>query len=216
MTDLNKISYNNKQEIRKAVWDYMEEHNLVAFPRPCYGRIPNFVGSRSATERLKTLREWKEARVVFSAPDSSLHHARCEALKEGKTLLVAAPKLKGFYLIQDIPQEKAFEASSIKGFSRFGRPVRISSKLPRVDLYLTGAVAVDKEGNRIGKGAGYGDREDAILSEKGLMDEKTPRVALVDDVQVFEDFFSLMKENDRKVSIVVTPGNVYKVKRKMD
>jgi 5-formyltetrahydrofolate cyclo-ligase len=210
--DIKNIPFKNKQELRQAVWAYMENNNLVTFPQPCYGRIPNFVGSKAATERLKDLPEWKKAEVIFSAPDSSLHPARCETLREGKNLLVVAPKLTGFYLIQDIPPEKAFEASSIKGFSRFGKPVKIDPHLPKVDLYLTGAVAVDKKGNRIGKGTGYGDREDEILSEAGIMDEKTPRVALVHDVQVIEDFSSLMEEGDKKVMIIVTPERIYRIK----
>lgn len=213
MANLKNIVFKSKQELRQAVWAHMEKNNLVTFPRPCYRRIPNFVGSGVATDKLKTLREWKEAKVIFSAPDSSLHPARCEALKEGKTLLVVAPKLVGFYLLKDILPEKVFEASGIKGFSRFGKPVEIKAQLPRIDLYLTGAVAVDKKGNRIGKGTGYGDREDEILSEAGLMDEKTPRVALVHEGQVFENFSYLMEENDRKVTIIVTPEEVYRIKK---
>lgn len=211
MANLKNTVFKSKQEIRQAVWVYMENNNLVTFPRPCYRRIPNFIGSQTATDKLKTLTEWKEARVIFSAPDSSLHPARCETLKEGKILLVAAPKLTGFYLLKDISPEKAFEASGIRGFPRFGRAIKIKPYLPRVDLYLTGAVAVDKKGNRIGKGTGYGDREDIILSEAGLIDEKTPRVALVHEVQVFEDFSYLMGEKDRRILIIVTPKEVYKI-----
>lgn len=205
------IAYKSKQELRQAVWAFMEGNNLVTFPRPYYGRIPNFIGSRNAAEMLKTLPEWKEARVIFSAPDSSLHPARCEALKDGKILLVAAPRLTGFYLIKDIPPEKAFEASAIRGFSRYGRAVKINDYLPKVDLYITGAVAVDRKGNRIGKGTGYGDKEDEILSKAGLLDEKTPRVALVHEAQVFEDFSSLMEKRDKKVTIIVTPKEVYRI-----
>jgi 5-formyltetrahydrofolate cyclo-ligase len=145
-----------------------------------------------------------------------LHPARCEALKEGKTLIVAGPKLKGFYLLKDIPEEKAFEASSIKGFSKFGIPIKIKPDLPEINLYLTGAVAVDKKGNRIGKGTGYGDREDTILSNAGLIDEKTPRIAIVHEIQVFEDFSYLMNEEDKKVSIILTPTGVYRIKPTKD
>lgn len=212
---MNK-NFKSKQELRQAVWKYMEENDLVIFPRPCYGRIPNFVGSRAAAERLKTLTEWKDARAIFAAPDSSLHYARCESLKEGKTLLVAAPRLTGFYLIEHIPPEKAFEASSIKGFSKYGRPVKIDDNLPEIDLYLTGAVAVDKRGNRIGKGTGYGDKEDEILSKAGLINEKTPRIAMVHEVQVYEDFSSLMEEKDKKVSIIVTTKEVCRIKMRLD
>jgi len=204
--------FKSKQELRQAVWDYMEKGDLVTFPRPCYGKVPNFIGSPAATERLISVPEWRGARVLFSAPDSPLHPARCEALKEGKILLVAAPRLKGFYLLKEIPSDKAWEASSIRGFSKFGRAIEIGPHLPKVDLYLTGAVAVDKKDNRIGKGTGYGDREDAILSDAALIDEKTPRVALVHGVQVFEDLSCLTEEMDRRVSIIVTPKEVYRVR----
>ena len=212
LKNLKKKNFKSKQEIRRVVWSSMETNNLVIFPRPCYGRIPNFMGSKAAAERLRTLKKWQEARVIFSAPDSPLHVARRQALKEGKALLVVAPKIKGFYFLKNIPPEKAGEAASIKGFSKFGKPVKITSRLGKIDLYLTGAVAVDKKGNRIGKGTGYGDREDAILTETGLISEKTPRVALVHEVQVFEDFSSLMEEQDKKVQIIVTPKRIYRLK----
>lgn len=212
MNSLEHRTFKNKQEIRNAVWEFMERSNLVTFPRPCYGRIPNFVGAEIATRNLTNLEEWKEARVIFSAPDSVLHYARFEALKEGKIILVASPGLKGFYLIENVSPDKAFIASTIKGFSKFGKKVEISSNLPKVELYLTGAVACDKKGNRIGKGTGYGDREDEILSKAKLIDENTPRIVLVHDVQVFEDFSPLCEKWDKKVSIIVTPEKIYRVK----
>src|SRR5574341_1126407 len=120
--------------------------------------------------------------------------------------------MQGFYLVKDVPSEKAFEASSIRGFSKFGKSIKISINLPKIDLYITGAVAVDKNGNRIGKGAGYGDKEDEILSGAGLIVENTPRVAMVHETQVFEDFTYLMEKNDKKVTIIVTPKEIYKIK----
>ncbi len=211
VANLKNRAFRNKQELRLAVWTYMEEHNLITFPRPGFGRIPNFTEAQAAAERLASLPEWEKARVIFSAPDSSLHPARCQALKQGKILLVAAPAIKRFYLLEDIPPGRALEASSIKGFSRFGRPVKLGPNLPRIDLYLTGAVGVDKKGNRIGKGKGYGDREDMLLSAAGLIKEKTPRVVLVHEIQVFEDFSDLMGKNDRRIYIIVTPEQVYRI-----
>ncbi len=211
MNPLRLRNFKKKDEIRKAVWEYMEMNNLVSFPRPCFGRIPNFIGSDIAVQRLKNLKEWKEAKFIFSAPDSVLQYARFEAIKEGKTLLVVAPRVTGFYLLKNIPKEKAFRASSIKGFSEFGKLVEIDSSLPKVDLYLTGAVACDLKGNRIGKGTGFGDREDEILSKGGLIDKKTPRIALVHEAQIFEDFSYLMDKWDKKISIIVTPEKVYRL-----
>ncbi len=213
MNPLEFRSFKNKQELRDTVWEFMETMNLVTFPRPCIGRIPNFKGSEIATKNLKNLKEWREAKVIFSAPDSALYYARAEALKERKILLVASPGLKGFYLVKDVQPEKAFKASTIKGFSGFGRKVKINSELPRIELYLTGAVACDKKGNRIGKGTGFGDREDEILSEAGLIDENTPRIALIHEFQLFEDFSYLSDKWDKKVSIIVTPERVYRINR---
>ena len=30
-----------KWSVRNRIWDDLERHDLVAFPRPCHGRIPN-------------------------------------------------------------------------------------------------------------------------------------------------------------------------------
>jgi 5-formyltetrahydrofolate cyclo-ligase len=169
------------------------------------------VGAEKATWHLKNLREWQKARVIFSAPDSVLHRARYEALKEGKSLLVAAPGISGFYWLKDIPGNEAFRASTIRGFAQFGVPVRINSSLPKIDLYLTGAVACDKRGNRIGKGSGFGDREDELLSEAGLIDDRTPRLVLVHEIQVFEDLSYLAEEWDKKITIIVTPEGIYRI-----
>ncbi len=204
-------AFQNKAQVRQWVWRRMEENDLVVFPRPCYGKIPNFAGSRHAAEKLKGLEEWKKAKVVFASPDSSLRSARWEALKDGKLLIVAAQRLKGFFLLEKVPVEKRFEASSITGFDKFGKKVAKPTELPKVDLYLTGAVAVDQRGNRIGEGTGYGDQEESLLYEAGLMDTATPRVALVHDAQVFTDFSSLMGAQDRKISLIVTPQKIFRV-----
>ena len=136
MVEIKNRNYKNKHEVRETIWKYMEENNLVSFPRPCYGRIPNFLGSQVAGKKLKTLAEWKNVKTLFSAPDSSLYTARAEALKEGKSLLVAAPKLIGFYLLENIPPENAYKASTIKGFSKFGKKTKISPNLPKVNPAL--------------------------------------------------------------------------------
>lgn len=210
MNPLAFRKFKSKEEIRKAIWAYMEKEILVSFPRPCYGRIPNFIGVEKAVNHLKKLKEWHEAKTIFAAPDAVLFQVRLEALKEGKALLVAAPRLTGFYLLQDVPLGKAFLASRIKGFSQFGQKVEINSSLPKIDLYITGAVACDKRGNRIGKGAGYGDQEDRILSEAGLINEKTPRIAIIHEIQLLEDFSFLVSKEDKKISIIITPKKIYR------
>jgi hypothetical protein len=53
-----------KWEIRKRIWDMMEERNIAWFPRPVHHRIPNFVNSEKATERLAQLPELTLAKCI--------------------------------------------------------------------------------------------------------------------------------------------------------
>jgi 5-formyltetrahydrofolate cyclo-ligase len=46
-----------KDEIRQKVWDYLEKNNLVTFPKPGCGRIPNFIGAKIAAAKIQELKE---------------------------------------------------------------------------------------------------------------------------------------------------------------
>lgn len=75
-----------KQEIREYIWKLMEEKNIARFPRPVFGRIPNFIGADKAAERLLELDVFKEAEVIFVNPDSPQKHVRYRAIVFGKNL----------------------------------------------------------------------------------------------------------------------------------
>ncbi|MEM4713656.1 MAG: 5-formyltetrahydrofolate cyclo-ligase, partial [Candidatus Bathyarchaeia archaeon] len=78
----------------------MEKSRVAAFPVPCWGRIPNFIGADVAADKLRQLEEWKRARVVFVNPDSPQRKVRENALMDGKILIMASPRLeRGFILI---------------------------------------------------------------------------------------------------------------------
>lgn len=82
-----------KGQIRKQIWDLMEEKGVARFPRPVHGRIPNFEGAAQAAERLKELASWKEASVVKANPDSPQRPVRRLALEQGKVVYMAVPRL---------------------------------------------------------------------------------------------------------------------------
>jgi len=111
-----------KQLMREKIWSEMERLRIAAFPLPCRGRIPNFVGAEAAAERLRQLKEWKNAKVVFVNPDSPQRKVRENALKDGKTLIVASPRLKKSFMLIDPAKVKGEErfASTIKGAFKFG------------------------------------------------------------------------------------------------
>jgi len=183
----------------------MEKSGVAAFPLPCWGRIPNFVGAEAAADRLRQLEEWRRAKVVFVNPDSPQRKVRENALKDRKILIMASPRLKwGFILIDPAKmQGKERFASTIRGAFKFGVETQ---EFPKPDLIVEGSVAVDLHGHRLGKGHGYGDVEIEILERKfGEISVATT----VHDMQVVENV--PFEEKDRKVSLIVTPTRVIRV-----
>jgi len=194
-----KTIMKTKQEIRKYIWNKIKPY--AKFPPP-YGRIPNFINAEKACERLRELERYKTARVVFSAPDSPLKRAREIVLEDGKLLLAVKPKMTGFLLIE------RGRAGTIKEMIKFGREVAIDDLKLKVDVFLQGCVAVDKKGNRIGKGSGFGDKEFWLLKEKGILAEDYIYIVIAHEVQVFDDFSHLMDEHDVKVDVILTPKGI--------
>ena len=189
----------------------MEEKGVASFPKPIFHRIPNFVGVEKAAEKLKQLPEYKAAKVVFCNPDSPQRPLREMILKDGKVLVMATPKLrKGFLLLDPstIPQNRIFEASTIRGAFKHGRLVKPPEV--KVDLFVAGSVAVSLDGGRLGKGTGYSDQEYAILKDSGSLASGIIVVTTVHDVQIVERI--PREEWDVPVNVVVTPTRVIRVK----
>ncbi|MGC8999048.1 MAG: 5-formyltetrahydrofolate cyclo-ligase [Candidatus Bathyarchaeia archaeon] len=194
-----------KQRLREKIWREMEQSGVATFPLPCWGRIPNFVGAEAAADKLRQLEEWKKAKVVFVNPDSPQRRVRENALKDGKILIMASPRLKrGFILI--VPAKvrgKEHYASTIRGAFQFGVETQ---NFPKPDLIVEGSVAVDLRGHRLGKGHGYGDVEIEILERRF---GEIPVATTVHDMQVVENV--PFEEGDRKVSLIVTPTRVIRI-----
>ena len=83
----------DKGEIRQQIWRLMEEKGVVRFPG-AVGRIPNFVGAELAARLLRQSPIWQKARVIKSNPDSPQRAVRNLALKEGKIVYMAVPRLR--------------------------------------------------------------------------------------------------------------------------
>jgi len=202
----NKIKI-EKQKLREEIWKILEEKGVARFPLPLKDRIPNFEGSEKAAKLLTTLPEWKKAKVIFSNPDSAQQPVRELVLKEGKILIMATPRLKKGYLKID-PKEvkgKEKEASTIKGAFKYGKSIK---DLPKPDLIITGCVGVDKEGWRLGKGGGYGDKEIKTFLEKF---GKIPVITTVHELQIIEKVPH--DDLDTKVDYIVTPNQIIKCQK---
>ena len=192
-----------KQELRERIWRLMEERGIAVFPLPCRGRIPNFKGSDAAAERLRKLPIWKKAKVVFANPDAAQKKVRELALKDGKAVVMASPRLRSGFVVLQPSEVKGAEsyAATIKGAFKLGRTVEVP---PKPDIIVTGCVAVDRRTfYRLGKGGGYGDREIELIRK---LYGDVPVVTTVHDVQLVEGV--PFEDGDYPVDVVVTPTKV--------
>ncbi len=200
----------HKRDLREATWDRIVAAGVGRFPAP-HNRIPNFVGAEAAAERLRAHPAWQAARTVKANPDSPQWPVRQRALEDGKVVYMAVPRLAEddpFFLLDpadlaDTPRK----ASSIKGASRSARTVSVAELEP-VDFVVTGCVAVDRTGARLGKGGGFSDLEYALAWEAGLIGPETVVATTVHDVQVLTDGDIPMAEHDFRLDLVVTPDEV--------
>lgn len=202
--------YERKKELRERVWSLLEDRGVARFPRPARGRIPNFQGAGEAARRVLGTDEFLRAEVVKVNPDSPQLEVRRGVLEAGKILVMPSPRLRsGFFLLDParIPERLKGRAATIRGSFQHGSKTRLED-LPAVDLIVCGSVAVTLSGSRVGKGGGYSELEYAILRELELVDEETPIVTTVHDLQIVED--APTEEHDFSVDLIATPTRLMK------
>jgi 5-formyltetrahydrofolate cyclo-ligase len=198
-----------KQAIRERIWALLDQHGVVQ-PPGAAGHIPSFVGADQAAERLTALPAWQDAQVIKANPDRAQLPARVLALQAGKLLYMAVPNLatlQPFYLLDPGALTMPFEqAASSQGAAQSAERVSVETMRP-VDLIVCGSVAVNREGARIGKGAGYSDIEVALLTDASLVSEQTIIATTVHDLQVLDEPLP-ETEHDFSVDLIATPIDV--------
>jgi 5-formyltetrahydrofolate cyclo-ligase len=198
------------------VWTLLTERRVGRFPMPLHDRIPNFAGAEAAARRLTELPEWRAARRIKCNPDAPQRAVRLAALREGKTVVMAVPRLRAercfLRLDPDDLQGKLAAAATIKGASTLGTPVS-PAQIGRIDLIVAGSVAVTTKGARLGKGGGYSDLEFALARASGLVGEETPVVTTVHELQVVDDPIP-MTAHDVPLDFVITPERVIRTGRR--
>jgi 5-formyltetrahydrofolate cyclo-ligase len=203
----------SKDEVRADVWRAMDREGVSRFPG-AEGRIPNFAGAKDAAERISKHPTWIRAETIKANPDSPQTHARRLALEQGKCLVMAVPRLRDehpFRLLdpRKLKPESLREAATIKGAMRHGRVIDLE-EVPALDFVLTGSVAVNLKGARIGKGGGYSDLEYALLSEAGKVDRHTVIATTVHPIQIVRENL-LVTAHDIPLDLIATPNAVIEV-----
>jgi len=202
-----------KDAVRRDVWRAMDREGVSRFPG-AEGRIPNFAGAKAAAERLMRHPAWTNAATVKANPDSPQTHARRLALAQGKLLVMAVPRLRDqhpFRLLdpRKLEEDQRREAATIKGALKHGRVIDLE-EVPELDLVLTGSVAVNLKGARLGKGGGFSDLEYGLLSEVGKIDRHTLVATTVHPIQILRENL-LMTAHDIPVTLIATPRAVIEV-----
>ncbi|WP_405408466.1 5-formyltetrahydrofolate cyclo-ligase [Streptomyces decoyicus] len=199
-----------KQAVRTQVWDALAAADAV-HDASVHGRIPNFKGAEEAAARLAGLPAWGRADFVKAVPDKAQFPVRVRALEQRKTVYMAVPKLatlEPFYLLDPatltVPPA---EAATSRTAAAIAPTVEVDALRP-LDLIVLGSVAVNRDGARIGKGAGYSDIEFALLTEAGLVTPTTLVVTTVHALQVTKTPIPT-SEHDVSVDLIVTPDQTF-------
>ncbi|QZP36527.1 5-formyltetrahydrofolate cyclo-ligase [Halobaculum magnesiiphilum] len=195
-----------KQPLRERIWDDLEASGEARFPFPPHGRIPNFAGADDARDRLTATEEWADADAVKANPDAPQLPVRRAALRAGKTVYMAVPRLREeepFLRLAPDEVPDIDEATTVSGSSTHGVPVG-PDEVPHVDLIVSGSVAVTEAGGRVGKGEGFADLEFAVLSELGAVDDATSVATTVHGMQVVDEEVDL-DAHDVPLDLICTP-----------
>jgi len=196
----------SKPDLRERIWDHLEDEGIARFPFPPHGRIPNFANAADAADRLAQTDAWRAAETLKCNPDAPQLPVRRQALRDGKTIYMAVPRLsesKPFLRLAPDEIDDIDDATTVSGSSKHGVPVD-PEEMPHIDLIVAGSVAVDETGNRVGKGEGYSDLEFAVLRGFDRVDDTTTVATTVHDSQVVDDAID-PDPHDVPLDLLVTP-----------
>ena len=209
-----------KQKIRLEVWQKLKN---IALPDSRFHLnfaeyIPDFKDSLEACNKIIKSDEYKKAKLLFITPDNCLTTTREQAIKDGKDIIVSTYGIyRGFIFISKKMIDRGNEvfASTLDGLEYFGKNISLREikELGKIDLMLTGASAVSKNGVRFGKGHGFFDLEWGMFADLKIVDESTPIVAAVHDVQVV-NFELEPSETDIIVDSIITNKQELSTNRK--
>ena len=199
----------DKWAIREDVWTALENARVVK-GKTVHDKIPHFIGCEDAAALASELPEWEAARAIKSNPDQAQRPLRRLALEQGKLLYMAVPRLRDERVFIELdptrPEVEPRRASTISGAFKVGRPVYVAEMQP-VDLVISGSVAVNRQGVRIGKGGGFADLEYGLAAAAGILAPDTPVISTVHPMQVLAEDLP-WTQHDVPLNIVVTTDDV--------
>lgn len=206
--------------IRQRIWSKLAD---VAKPDTRFHLnfgevIPDFEGSELATDHIAAMDAYKNSKYAFITPDNCLVDLRRRFIEREIPFVMSTYGIyRGFLLIEPgmVPKGAELYAAWLDGMEHFGKPVTLEEVTRRghFDFMVTGASAVATNGVRFGKGHGFFDLEWGMFTDMGIVNDSTPVVAIVHDVQVVEDRL-IPSETDILVDYIATPTRLIEVEKR--
>lgn len=206
--------------IRQKVWSKLK---AVAKPDSRFHLnfnevIPDFEDSEKASDRIVAMAAYKSSKYAFITPDNCLVDLRRRMIAEGKPFIMSTYGIyRGFLLMEPgmVPRGAELYAAWLDGMEHFGKPISLAeaAERARFDFMVTGASAVSRNGVRFGKGHGFFDLEWGMFTDLGMVDESTPVVAIVHDVQVVDEML-VPSATDILVDHIATPSRMINIERR--
>lgn len=162
-------------------------------------------------ERLRRIPPYRNSKAVFVSLERALKQIRLNVLTDGKLLVLPSGSLnKGFLRIDPVAVPTARRSLAIQPHPRnpYASKIQYTVSLsPPIDLIVTTARLVGRDGTRLGDGQGHLDLQYAILNELSWLDARVKIVAIVDECQILP---SLQVDiHDVDVHWIVTPREAF-------
>ncbi|MFA7496490.1 MAG: 5-formyltetrahydrofolate cyclo-ligase [Acidithiobacillus sp.] len=181
--------------------------------------IADFEGSYSAANYLDEIPEYTSASTIFITPDNSLFNVRRKAFLDAKKVVVSTYGIgRGFYVVDPsiVKSENVDFLSTLDGLEHFADVCSLKELMEQVDSFdtmITGALLVDGDGVRHGKGHGYFDMECAMFIEAGLINSDTKIASVIHDVQYYNGSLP-SKPTDVCVDYILTNSSFIELKNR--
>jgi 5-formyltetrahydrofolate cyclo-ligase len=186
---------------------------------------PDFRGSDNAVNRVLSLPCYKDARTILVTCDNSLERLRCQALKDGKKVLVGTYRLRrGFLLLDpgrigdaDFSLAACLDGMEKPGIGRAMSVAQLRDESLRIDMCAIGGLIFNHNGVVIHEGQALFEVQWALLHDIKLMSDDARVVAIAHTCQVIDEAslsmetFIPSKSGEVQCDYVVTPDTIYEV-----
>ena len=186
---------------------------------PTVSIICQNIEPRFSSRRAGVLRRWGYLSVAEAAVPRCCQETKCPCSVRLAIPWPAVPRLRDehpFRLLDPsrLSEEAIREAATIKGALRHGKVIDLE-QVPPLDFILSGSVAVNLKGARVGKGGGFSDLEYGLLSEAGKVDRRTVVATTVHPIQILRQHL-MVTAHDLPCDLIATPRAVIEVERQYE